>query len=478
MDQTRWGCRYLLLACDCLIAFGCFYCVDIPSALQTELQSSHHENCSDVPKNVTCCEECLGIGPDHYNQLYAVFSWTNAIIVLPIGVILDRIGNRMTAILSTSMAAIGSSLFALSVMPGFKLTSAMFPMMLASRAILGAANGGCQLVQDRVIAYWFPDKLGLAFGAIVSVIRCGNVLNFFITSNIAKVYGVPMALWTGALMCGVGFMAAVGYCILDAIGSGKLDKTHVFNIKSQPVKFSDIRNFPLSYWLVAVMISTYYSCFIPYVANGSKFIQDKYGYSRVESSYINGAVYDVSIIVCLTTGLILDRFGGRAISSTLGAALCVPVIIFLAFFDFPPLVLTICFGTFYSVTVVSLWPSIAKVVPLATVGTANGIAAFLQGLNIGMTNLGVGKILGSVEKSDVNKRLTDWKIALTILLCQASICTVLGIWLNVNEKLKKGSLNGRYKKMSAFTSPSEKSKLIVDKEDFYDSIDSGYSIQA
>lgn len=53
------------------------------------------------------------------------------------------------------------------------------------------------VVQDRVIAYWFPDKLGLAFGAIVSVIRCGNVLNFFITSNIAKIYGVPMALWTG-----------------------------------------------------------------------------------------------------------------------------------------------------------------------------------------------------------------------------------------------------------------------------------------
>lgn len=119
------------------------------------------------------------------------------------------------------------------------------------------------VVQDRVIAYWFPDKLGLAFGAIVSVIRCGNVLNFFITSNIAEIYGVPMALWTGkqkyififlvvhtiikvwrghffnhlagALMCGVGCVAALGYCVLDMIGSRKLDKNHVFNIKSQPL---------------------------------------------------------------------------------------------------------------------------------------------------------------------------------------------------------------------------------------------------
>lgn len=47
---------------------------------------------------------------------------------------------------------------------------------------------------------------------------------------------------------------------------------------------------------------------------------------------------------------------------------------------------------------VSLWPCIAKVVPLSTVGTANGIAAFLQGLNIGLTNLGIGKIMGAVEE--------------------------------------------------------------------------------
>ncbi|XP_022333503.1 lysosomal dipeptide transporter MFSD1-like [Crassostrea virginica] len=477
MDRTDWPWRYLLLACDCLIAFGCFYCVDIPSALQTEIQSSHDDsNCTESSSdNGSCCVECLGLGPDRYNQLYAVFSWTNAFVVLPIGVLLDRLGNRVTAILATSLATLGSAIFALSVTPLFKMTSAMFPLMMISRGLLGAANGGCQLVQDRVIAYWFPDKLGLAFGAIVSVIRCGNVLNFFLTSNIAKLYGVPMALWTGALMCGVGCLAAVGYCVLDAIGSRKLDRNKTFNVKSAPIQFSDIRKFPLSYWLVAVMISTYYSCFIPYVANGSKFIQDKYAYSRVTSSYINGAVYDVSIVVCLSTGLLLDRFGGRAISATLGSALSVPVIISLAFFELPPLILTICFGTFYSITVVSLWPCIAKVVPLAAVGTANGIAAFLQGLNIGLTNLGLGKIMGAVEESDIDNRLNKWKIALAILLSQALVCTVLGIWLNVNEKMKNGPLNGRHKK----SSPTEKTSLIQSKEDeFYDSIDSGYAIQA
>lgn len=39
-------------------------------------------------------------------------------------------------------------------------------------------------------------------------------------------------------------------------------------------------------------------------------------------------------------------------------------------------------------------------------------------------------------RSDIDNRLNKWKIALAILLSQALVCTVLGIWLNVNEKMK------------------------------------------
>lgn len=39
-------------------------------------------------------------------------------------------------------------------------------------------------------------------------------------------------------------------------------------------------------------------------------------------------------------------------------------------------------------------------------------------------------------RSDMNNRISKWKISLAILLSQALVCSVLGIWLNVNEKLK------------------------------------------
>lgn len=46
---------------------------------------------------------------------------------------------------------------------------------------------------------------------------------------------VKFNLLAGALMCGVGCLAAVGYCVLDAIGSRKLDRNKTFNVKSAPI---------------------------------------------------------------------------------------------------------------------------------------------------------------------------------------------------------------------------------------------------
>ena len=54
-----------------------------------------------------------------------------------------------------------------------------------------------QVVQDRVIAFWFPDKLEMVFGVIVCILRLGNVTNFLATTNMAELLGLQMAVWVG-----------------------------------------------------------------------------------------------------------------------------------------------------------------------------------------------------------------------------------------------------------------------------------------
>ena len=53
------------------------------------------------------------------------------------------------------------------------------------------------VIQDRVLAVWFKDKLALVFGIMVSVLRLGSVLNFLVSPHIAAIYGLPIALWVG-----------------------------------------------------------------------------------------------------------------------------------------------------------------------------------------------------------------------------------------------------------------------------------------
>lgn len=59
--------------------------------------------------NGSCCEECLGLGPDRYNQLYAVFSWTY-VIVAP-GCVNTRINVKLNLIYCSSFLAGPLSLY-------------------------------------------------------------------------------------------------------------------------------------------------------------------------------------------------------------------------------------------------------------------------------------------------------------------------------------------------------------------------------
>lgn len=59
--------------------------------------------------NGSCCEECLGLGPDRYNQLYAVFSWTY-VIAAP-GFVNTRVNVKLNLIYCSSFLAGPLSLY-------------------------------------------------------------------------------------------------------------------------------------------------------------------------------------------------------------------------------------------------------------------------------------------------------------------------------------------------------------------------------
>ncbi|XP_071135592.1 lysosomal dipeptide transporter MFSD1-like [Mytilus edulis] len=442
MEATDRSYRFLLLFFNCMLTFGSYFCFDMPSVLQAQFTGV--SNCTE---NSTICDECkgcLGMSNDDYNLLYAIYAWTNAVVVIGAGFLIDKLGNRIGLFLFSFLCVLGSATFAAGVF--FKGTSAMLPVMLIGRLLFGSGNGSLTIVQNRITAYWFRNKeLAMAFGITLAFSRLGSVLNFFMTQIFEDAYGLTWTLWAGAILCGLGFISSFIVSFMDIYGVRQLGDEQNLQTESKKLKVTDIKYFSMSYWLLALTIMFFYNGVFPFVADASDFIfekyKDKYDFSKRTSSILAGAVYDVSMVLSPFLGGLIDVIGMRGILALTCALLTIPVFGILAFTYVYPLVATLWLGITYSFAAASMWPSIPLVVSQATVGTAMGLTTSIQMIGIGISNLVVGQILGKSQDLSREDSLLRWKYVMIYLLANSLACVTTTTILNLNDKRRGGILN-------------------------------------
>ncbi|ESN95555.1 hypothetical protein HELRODRAFT_193538 [Helobdella robusta] len=448
--------RFVLLALNCLLSFGSYFCFDMPSVLQTRFQCNSSSFDLNTTTNFT--NDCLDMSPAQYNLLYMIYAWTNAVIVIGAGFFIDKVGNQVGALTFSFLCVLGSSLFALGT--HLRGTAALLPVMLLGRLLFGAGNGSLTIVQTRLSAFWFKDKeLAMAFGVTLAFSRLGSVLNFLVTVSFADRFGLSWTLWGGAMLCCLGLVAAILVGILDRIGLKQLGVEETSNQNAKKLKFTDIKHFNLLYWLIALSIMFFYNGVFPFVADASKFIQDKYGYSQKDASYVSGAVYYLSMVLSPFLGYVVDIIGKRGVLTFACAILTTPVFILLAVTDLFPIILTLWLGLTYSLAAASMWPSIPLVVMQSAVGTAMGLVTSIQMIGIGLSNIIVGAIL---ETKDQNKEeiLLRWKYVMIFLLANNVLCILVSVALNVVDRARDKVLN---------LSRSQKRQLIASSDDSFDS---------
>lgn len=425
-----------------MLTFGTYFCFDMPSVLQTVFQgnltcenATHHSGEPD-------CVEGLGMTYVQYNLLYAIYAWTNALVVIGAGFLIDKAGNTVGLFLFSGLCLLGSCIFALGAI--FKGTPAMFPIMLCGRLIFGSGNGSLTIVQNRITAFWFKNKeLAFAFGVTLTFSRLGSVLNFFFTKEVEDSMGLMWTLWGGAVLCLTGFIAAIVTSILDTTGVKQLGMEAEVKENSKRVRLSDILHFTLPYWLLALSIMFFYNGVFPFVADASKFIQDKYNYSDTSPvpAYLAGAVYDASLLLSPFLGVVIDKFGMRGILALTCAMATLPVFGLLAFTYVFPLVSTLWLGITYSFAAASLWPSIPLVVSQSTLGTAMGITTSIQMVGIGISNVVIGAILGDSDSLTPHQTIHRWTLTMIYLFANTIACVVTTLLLNIVDTRRGRVLN-------------------------------------
>ncbi|XP_027549513.1 major facilitator superfamily domain-containing protein 1-like isoform X3 [Neopelma chrysocephalum] len=421
VPAERVSYRFAVLLFNCLLTFGSYFCFDMPGVLQQQLQGNltcpngtHHN--STGHNGTLECVEGLGMTPAQYNLLYAIYAWTNAVVVILAGFLIDKLGNRF--------------------------------------------------VQNRITAFWFKGKeLALAFGLTLSFSRLGSVLNFFFTQQFEAKFGMQWTLWGGSLLCVLGLVSALTVSVLDKVGMKQLGLDGIIQQESKKVRIQDIQHLPLHYWLLVLTIMFFYNGVFPFVADASKFIQDKYpGYSQQAAAYIAGAVYDSSLVLSAAVGILIDYVGLRGVFAVGCATLTLPVFALLAFTFVPPLVSTIWLGITYSFAAASMWPSIPLVVPQATLGTAMGLATSVQMVGVGLSNLVVGHILGT-KSSELKIPLWRWQQMMIFMLANTVACIIASIGLNVVDKKQDGTLNRTRKgaPLGQDRDPADAAQLLEDE---------------
>nr|DBA19418.1 TPA: hypothetical protein GDO54_015259 [Pyxicephalus adspersus] len=271
------------------------------------------------------------------------------------------------------------------------------------------------------------------------------------------------------ILCVLGFCSAVTVSILDKVGMKQLGLDGAIQEESKKVRVQDIRRLPLRYWLLVLTIMFFYNGVFPFVADASKFIQDKYaGYDQRTASYIAGAVYDSSLVLSAVVGILIDYVGLRGILAVLCAILTLPVFALLAFTLVPPLVSTLWLGVTYSFAAASMWPSIPLVVPQATIGTAMGLATSVQMIGIGLSNLLVGRILGT-KSSESKIPLWRWQQMMIFMLANTIACIVASVILNIVDKKQGSTLNKMTKRRPPVESESrdeaDRTPILNDEDD-------------
>lgn len=131
------------------------------------------------------------------------------------------------------------------------------------------------MAQNTYAVSWFKDKeLNMVFGLQLSIARAGSTANF---GSIVQIYELVNQHFQGYSCLGVTLLIASITCLFslicalilsyfDSRASRILKKNSV--IIDEKVNITDAKNFPLSFWLIALICVTYYVTIFPFTALG------------------------------------------------------------------------------------------------------------------------------------------------------------------------------------------------------------------
>ncbi|OJV75576.1 MFS transporter [Proteiniphilum sp.] len=403
----------------------------------------------------------LGWTRAEYGTFTSSYGWFNIFLLMLIfgGIILDKLGVRITGLGATSLMVIGAALkyWAISSVSlrGSTLFGLDAQVLWASIGFATFAVGVevAGITVSKIIVKWFKGKeLATAMGMQVAMARIGTALALGFSVPIAKATGVvdvSRPVLVALIGLCIGLIAFLVYVVMDR----KLDASEAVEAEEEnpedEFKISDIGKIlnNRGWWYIAILCVLFYSAVFPFLKYATDLMVNKFGVAEDLAGMIPMLLPFGNILLTPIFGGIYDRKGKGATIMIIGSLL---LILVHALFSIPGLnswifamVLVVILGIAFSLVPSAMWPSVPKIVPEKRLGTAYSLIFWVQNWGLAGVPLLIGWVLekycitGQTVRDGLTVNTYDYTLPMMIFTGFGVLALVVSFLLKAEDK-KKG----------------------------------------
>jgi len=378
-NAVRWGVLILLS----FVMAANYYFYDALSPLKSTLQDQ------------------LGFSSSDYGFLVSSYSIPNVFLLMAVigGVILDRLGIRITGTTFIGLMAAGSIITAygsseifLNGGPGYELFQQVLPaytpalkMMTLGFFLFGFGAETSIVVITKTLVKWFKGKeLALALGINIGIARLGTALAFNISPALVTDDFWNKPIWFAASLMVISFLGYLIYLLPDI----KLDRQEKQDIEllgeDEKFRMNDIVKLITnrSFIYITLLCVTFYAAIFPFLKYAPDLLENKFGFTPKLAGDITSILPYGTVIFTPLFGWFADVKGKSATLMIYGSGLLLISFLSIAFTNLTPYIAMFVLGIAFSLVPAAMWPAVSKIVEENRLGTAYGLMFSVQ--NLGM----------------------------------------------------------------------------------------------
>jgi len=398
-------------------------------------------------------QENLGFSSADYGTFMSAYSVPNVFLLMAVvgGIILDKLGIRITGSTFIALMAIGSGITAYGASDmylaggfGYDFMSSFWPgispslkMMYLGFFVFGLGAETSIVVLSKVIVKWFKGKeIALALGLNLAIGRLGTALALQLSPVLAEVQWTN-AIWFGVILLWVGLLIFLLYTLLDLKIDKQIKETIPHDAEDE-FRWADLKFLVTNrtFIFITLLCVTFYSAVFPFVKYAPDLLMNKYDLGRQLSGNISSILMYGTIFLTPLFGWIADYKGKSASLMYLGSALLIIAHLMFAKTMIPPWIPIFILGVAFSLVPAAMWPAVTKIVGENKIGTAYGAMFSVQNLGLWALPILIGVVLDSSNPNYQKEMTNDQFVSLQKHQKYEDVAKTKGGELEKNQSFK------------------------------------------